>query len=179
MNDRDYGTDPTEGDLADVARSGAREWQLEMAAWETDAETLRLRRRSLVNVLWEGMQRGDRATLTAGGHSFTGTLEAARGDLAILTTPELMVAVNLVRLDAVHLERTAGGVSGDRTFGSLRAYLGMLEVEGLEVRILGRGVDVRGRIVVVAEDHVLVSPPGGGDTAVAMSAVAAIVRQID
>lgn len=175
MADRDYGADPSGGELADIGRSGAREWALEMAAWETDAEVLRLRRRSIVNVLWEAMQRGDRVTLTLGRHSFTGKLEAARGDLAMVTTPELDVAINLSHVDAAHIERGAGGVVGDRTFGSLRAYLGMLEVDGVSVRILGRGVDVQGRVVVVAEDHLWVEPDSGGESAIAIDALAAIV----
>jgi len=178
MTDGDYGSDPTGGELADVARSGAREWQLEMAAWETDAEVLRLRRRTMVNVLWESMQRGDRVTLTLGEHSFTGTLAAALADFALLTTPELDVAVNLGNLGAIHIERASGGVVGDRTFGSLRAFLGMLEVDGREVRVLGREIDVQGRVQVVADDHLLLQTTDG-ESAVALAALAAVVVNRD
>ncbi len=170
-----YGDDPSGGRLADVARTGAREWQQEMAAWEGDAELLRLRQRSVGNVLWEAMQRGDRVTATVGRHTFTGTLTAARGDLAVLETPDLMVALHVTALDAVHLERIGGGVTGDRTYGSLQAYLGMLEVEAAQVRIVGRDLDVGGRVIVAAGDHVLLAPAAGGETAVAIAAIGAVV----
>ena len=170
-----YGDDPTGGDLTDVARAGAREWQQEMAAWESDAEMLRLRQRHLGNVLWEAMQRGDRVTATAGGHSFTGTLTAVRGDLAVLETPDVTAALHIPALDAVQLEHSGGGVAGDRTYGSLRAYLGMLEVEARQVRIVGRTIDVTGRVVVAADDHVLLAPAAGGETAVAIAAIVAVM----
>jgi hypothetical protein len=177
MPDGDYAFDPSSGDLDDVARSGAREWQRDMEAWESDAEQLRLRQRALVDALWEAMQRGDLVTITLGEHVFAGTLTAARGDLAMLATEHLAIALNVGAVDAVRFERGAGGVSGDRTYGSLRAYAGMLEVESPLVRILGDRVDVRGRIVVVAEDHLLVDGAAGGRWAVAWDAVAAIVLE--
>jgi hypothetical protein len=170
-----YGDDPSGGRLADVARTGAREWQQEMAAWEGDAELLRLRQRTVGNVLWEAMQRGDRVTAAVGRHTFTGMLAAARGDLAILETPDMMVALHVGALDTVHLERSGGGVTGDRTYGSLRAYLGMLEVEAAEARIVGRDLDVSGRVIVAADDHVLLATPGGGETAVGIPAIGAVV----
>ena len=177
MPDGDYAFDPSSGDLNDIARSGAREWQRDMEAWESDAEQLRLRQRHLVDALWEAMQRGDSVTVTLGDHTFSGRLEAARGDLAIVVTDQVTLALNVGAIDAVRFERGAGGVSGDRTFGSLRAYAGMLEVEGPLVRVIGAGVDVRGRVRVVAEDHLLVDAAGGGEWAIAWDAVAALVRE--
>lgn len=170
-----YGEDPTGGDLADVARAGARQWYHEMAAWESAAELLRLRQRHLGNVLWEAMQRGDEVTVTAGRHTLTGFLSAARGDLAILDMPDVMAALHVPALDAVHVEKGGVGVSGDRSYGSLRAFLGMLEVEAASVRIVGRDLDVTGRLTAVADDHVLVIPPGGGETAVAIAAIVAVI----
>jgi hypothetical protein len=177
MRDGDYGSDPSAGDLADVARSGAREWQRDMAAWESDAEQLRLRQRTLVGALWEAMQRGDQVTITLGKHTFAGVLVAARGDLAILTTGGVTLALNIKAIDVAHFEVGRGGTVGDRTFGSLRAYAGMLEVEGPVVRILGDHVDVRGRVVVVAEDHLLIDSTEGAHWAVAWGAIAAIARE--
>jgi len=170
-----YGDDPTGGELADVARAGAREWQREMAVWESDAEMLRLRQRSIANLLWEAMQRGDRVTVTAGSHTLTGTLAAVRGDLALLETPDLVAALNIAAVDTVQLERAVGGATGDRTYGSLRAYLGMLEVEQAQVRVIGRDVDVTGRMVVVAGDHMLLVSPGGAETAITITAIAAVM----
>lgn len=175
MSDRDYGFDPAGGELADVARRGAREWERDMAAWESDAEMLRLRQRSLVNVLWEAMQRGDQATIAAAGHTFSGRIEAARQDLAVVVSGEVRVVVNLAAVDAVHLSPGAGGTGGDRTYGSFRAFLGMLEVEGSAVRIIGRKIDVRGRVEVVADDHVLLDALGGGRWAIVLSRIAAVI----
>lgn len=159
-----FASDPFVGDLADVGRSGAREWERDMAAWETDAEMLRLRKRSLSAVLWEAMQRGDAVTVTVGGHTFSGPLVAARGDLAMITVGDSPVAVNVAAVDAVAMERTgSAGVTGDRTYGSFRAYLGMIEVEATVVRIVGTRIDVRGQIQIVGTDHVLVtSTPAAG-----------------
>ncbi len=177
MPEGDYAFDPTSGELADVARSGAREWERDMAAWESDAEQLRLRRRRLVDALWEAMQRGDQVTVTLGEHTFTGRLTAARGDLAMLSTRSLSAALSIPAIDLVHFDSGSGGTTGERAYGSLRAYAGMLEVEGTLVRLLGDHIDVRGRVTVVAEDHLLVESPGGNRWAVAWTKLAAIVKE--
>ena len=178
MADGDYAFDPSDGQLADVARSGAREWERDMAVWEADAEQLRLRQRAMVDVLWEAMQRGDAVTVTLGEHSFTGALTVARGDLAILETQDVTLAINVEAIDLVQFAAGGQGVAGDRTYGSLRAYAGMLEVEGVPVRLLGDHIDVTGRVVVVAEDHVLIEDPRGASHAVAWSATRAFVRSL-
>ncbi len=128
----------------------------------------------MVNVLWEAMQRGDRVSLTVGEHVFAGDLLAARGDLVIVEVGDASVAVNVAAIDIVSLQRHGGGTSGDRTYGSLRAYLGMLEVEGTPARFVGDRFDIRGRIVAVAADHVLVAVPGG-EQAVPLAALGAAI----
>lgn len=174
----EYGADPAGGELADIARSGAREWERDMSAWESDAEMLRLRQRRLVNVLWEAMQRGDQVTVTTGDVTFTGKLVAARSDLAILETPDRRVGLNIAALNAVSINPGDGGVTGERVYGSFQAYLGMLEVEGHSCRFIGDGIDVRGRVTVVADDHVLVESEGGpGRWALTTEAIAAVVRR--
>ncbi len=171
--------DPFGGDLADIARSGAREWERDMAVWESDAETLRLRRRKIADVLWEAMQRGDLVSVVIAEHTFSGPLQAVRGDLAVLTVGDATVAVNTKSVHSVAMERRSGGVSGDRTYGSFKAYLGMLEVEGLVVRLVGDRLDVQGRIEVVATDHVLVesltAAPGTTRWAVATPSIGAVI----
>ncbi len=175
MPSGDYPFDPADGELADVARSGAREWGRDMAAWESDAEMLRLRQRSLANVLWEAMQRGDHAIITAAGHNFTGHLEAARQDLAVVVNGDVTVAINVAAIDVVNLTPGSSGTTGDRTFGSLKAYLGMHEVDGTRVRLIGRDLDVRGRVEVVADDHVLLAGRGRGRWAVPIGKIAAVI----
>ncbi len=177
MPDGKYDFDPASGELADIARSGAREWERDMAAWEADAEQLRLRQRSLVDALWEAMQRGDHVTVTLGRHVFAGTLAAARGDLVLLDSQDVRMALNAAAIDLVHFDPGKQGTTGDRTFGSLRAYAGMLEVEGTVVRVIGDRVDVRGRVLVVAADHILLEPQKGARVAVAWAALAAIVPE--
>lgn len=145
-----------------------------MAAWEGDAERLRHKRRTLVDVLWEAMQRGDRVTVSCHGHSFAGKLAAARGDLAVLATVDAEVAINLAAVDHVTFVRDGDGVTGDRSYGSFRAYLGMLEVEGPPVRLLGGDVDLAGRVDAVAADHVVVLGPS--ETVVPIVRIVAIVR---
>lgn len=175
----DYGADPVGGELADVARRGAREWERDMAAWESDAEMLRLRQRRLINVLWEAMQRGDTVTVVVGGITFSGQLAAARQDLALLDTPDRRVALNVRALEAVSMSPGTVGVTGERVYGSFQAFLGMLEVEGHLCRFIGKGFDVRGSVAAVADDHVLVETEGGpGSWALATGAVAAVVQRL-
>ena len=171
----DYGTDPSGGQLADVARQGAREWERDMAAWESDAEQLRRRARTLPEVLWEAMQRGDRVTTTVADQVFSGKLTAVRGDLAVLDGVDAVVAINLGAVGAVSLERGEDGVVGDRTHGSLRSYLGQLEVDGDTVRLIGDGFDVVGRVVAVAVDHVLVAGTPGNDWVIPLPVLGGVV----
>ena len=74
-------------DLEGVARRGRAELEEEAAEAEADTELLRQRRRSLIDVCFEWMSRGDLVTVAVGGSQFEGQLTAAVNDLLVNRRP--------------------------------------------------------------------------------------------
>ncbi|MBA2336358.1 MAG: hypothetical protein H0V96_01120 [Acidimicrobiia bacterium] len=168
---------PAGDDLADLSRLGARRYDREMAEAEDEAERFRLRGRTVVDTLWEAMNEGDTVTVILGARRLVGSLLAARYDLAILQLPDATAAVRVGAIDAVSLGPPGDGVPGDRSFGSFFAYLRMLELEALEVSVLGEGIEVVGQILAVTPDHLLMRSRPGTRWMVPLRAVDAVVRR--
>lgn len=152
-------------DLQGLARRGRSELQEEAVAAEHDAELLRKRRRSLTDVGYEWMSRGDLVTIAAGGHQFEGHLIAAVNDLLVLATKTLEIAFNTANLQFARSDRSAdrSGTAGERTVSSFRAALGRSEVEGGMIRLVGvaKSFDVNGIIEASTDDHVLLRDAQG------------------
>ncbi len=166
-------------DLEGVARHGRRELEQEAAAAEHDTELLRRRRRSLVDVCFEWMSRGDLITVAVGGQGYEGRLVAAVNDLAIVETKTLRIAVNLSLVDYVRSDRPAAfaGSSGERSVTSFRAALGRCEIDATPVRLLdtNQRIDVVGVIAAATEDHVLLRDKHGLEWMLPRSGLAAAV----
>lgn len=146
-------------DLESLARRGRREYEDDVAAAEHDTELLRKRRRSLRDVCFEWMSRGDLVSIATAGNHFEGHLVAVVNDLAILRTRTIEIAVKLSTVDYVRSNRRAAfaGTSGERSVSSFRALLGRFEIEGTPVRLVGMDMtfDVTGTIDASTDDHIL------------------------
>ncbi len=166
-------------DLDAVARRGRVEFEADTAAAEHDTEVLRLRRRSLIDVCFEWMSRGDRVTVAVADRQFEGHLLAAVNDLLVVQTTAHRVAVNVDAVRYVRSDRRAdfAGTTGDRAVSSFRAGLGRHEVEQTPVHLVGRtpAVDVVGIIVASTDDHVLVRDPRGIEWALARTEIACAI----
>ncbi|CAN5492196.1 MAG: hypothetical protein ACR2JP_11835 [Acidimicrobiia bacterium] len=165
----------TGDDLGDVARRGAREYDLEMADAEQEAERFRLRGRTVVDTLWEAMNHGDGVTVTLGRRTLSGTLLAARNDLALLALPEALAAVRVGAIGAIRLDPAGQGVAGDRVYGSFVAYLRMLEIEEPPVTVLGDGFEVAGTVAAVTPDHILVATRSPSRWVIPIRAIDAVI----
>lgn len=147
---------------------------------EYDADRLRLRDRSLADVAFDVMSRGDLLRVGTVGHNFAGTVVYVHGDLVSLAADELEVDVNLT--GPVHLEilRPAhtDGVGHGRGTGSFRARLSEIESTSEIVEIIAPevGANVLGRIEAVAEDHVMIVDPDAGHWFVPTQRIAAVIR---
>ena len=131
-------------DLEGLARRGRNDLSADEATAEADTEQLRKRRRSLVDLCFEWMGRGDRVTLGVFDTQFDGHLVAAAD---------------------------SAGSSGERSVGSFRAYLGAAEVDQRRVRLVGRAFDVTGVIDASTDDHWLVIDEAGTSWALPSHAV--------
>ena len=142
---------------------------------ETEAERLRLMKRSLTDIAWEAMQQGHRIRLTWPGGSNQGIPAAAVGDLVILRFGSGMVAVNLDVIGSLEVvERRAGsGSTGERTVESFVAFCRMAEGTHVSCQVIG-GANFDGTLVATAGDHLYIRPVTGGEAAVARSHVATI-----
>lgn len=146
-------------DLDRVARHGRSEIREEAEVAERDVEMLRRRRRSLIDVCFEWMSRGDLVTIAVAGWRFEGRLAAAVNDLVVVTTKTLEVAVNAALVDFARSDRHAAfeGTTGARTVSSFRAQLGHYEIEETPVRLIGldNGFDLTARIDASTDDHIV------------------------
>lgn len=152
-------------DLESLARRGRGELQHESIAAEEDAEVLRQRRRTLTDLCFEWMSRGDLVTVAAAGHQFKGQLIAVVNDLLVIAAGTLEVIVRLDNLQFARSDRRAHfeGTTGDRTVSSFRAALGRSEIDQSTVRLVGvsDAFDVTGIIEASTDDHFLVKTSQG------------------
>ena len=166
-------------DLESLARRARLEYTEETAAAEQDTELLRKRRRSLTDLCFEWMSRGDEVTIAVGDTHFAGRLVAVVNDLAVLRTTTIEVGFNLDAVDFVRSNRRGAltGSSGERSVSSFRALLGRFEIDGTEIRVVGRGkaFDLAGTIDASTEDHVLVRDGQGLEWALPRRAIAFVV----
>ena len=110
---------PEFDDLASELRQQVgREFRLEAEALEEDAAKFALRRRTLADVAFELMNRGDEVSVTGVGVSFTGTITHAVGDLVIIQSPHSLVNVNIAGSVSLRISRRSERGGQSRTGGS-------------------------------------------------------------
>lgn len=166
-------------DLEGIARRGRSDLSEETVAAERDAELLRKRRRSLADLCFEWMSRGDLVTVGIADNQFEGRITTAVNDLLVMTTKTLEVAINVSLVEFARSDRAAvfDGTTGDRTVSSFRAELGRCEIAGSSVRLIGvRGsFDLTAAIEASTDDHVLVRDRQGLEWALPRTAIACAV----
>ena len=162
-------------DLEGIARRGRGEIEDEAVSAEQDTELLRKRRRSLIDVCFEWMSRGDLVTVAVAGTHFEGQLMAAVNDLIILQTKTIGVSVDVAAVSYVRSERpgTFSGNTGERSASSFRAQLGRFEVDAIPVRLVGGTgqFDLIAVIEASTDDHLLVRDKRGLEWALPRSQV--------
>lgn len=159
---RDREDEPYE-ELARELRQGAGA-EMRTEAEITELETLqgRLRRRALSDVALEALHRGDRLSVHAPDRTLIGEASYVGSDYLTLEAATKTVDLRLDRIAISASRRTSGGLSssgGSRTF---RARLAEYEQTGEPVTVVcsALGLERRGRLAVVASDHVVVESEG-------------------
>jgi hypothetical protein len=166
-------------DLERVARRGRTELGEEAIAAEQDTELLRKRRRTLEQLCFEWMSRGDLVTIVVAGHSFEGKLTATVNDLAVMNTKTIDVAINTTLIGLIRSDKRAGfeGTTGDRAVSSFRAQLGRYEVDATPVRLIGDSFDIIGVIEASTDDHVLIRDSQSVEWALPRTQIACAISQ--
>lgn len=165
-------------ELARLLRSGAgAEMRAEAEAVELETHLMRLRRRSVADVAREAMHRGDRLTVMARGHTFSGDPVFVGKDYMVIETTTEIYDVRLDRVALAVTRRTEGGHSVRGGSVTFRARLAEYEQTGETVRLVASGIphELDGRILVVATDHVVVGS-SDGEQVVALGALDLIIR---
>lgn len=168
-------------DLEGVARRGRREMSEEAIAAERDTELLRKRRRSLTDVCYEWMSRGDLVTVAIGSSQFEGQLTAVVNDLLVVSTKTLEVAINMFLIGFVRCDQRSvfAGTTGNRSVSSFRAQLGRYEIDAAAVRLVGaRGsFDLIGMIEASTDDHVVTRDTQGLEWLLPRTEIAYVISQ--
>lgn len=153
-----FGYERAEQDFRSAARAEAE-------VSEREAAQLGMRSRSLADVAFEAMAKGDLIAVSAGTRIFTGHVAYAAGDLMTLEAGGSPVDVNLrgpVSIRVVERARS-GGIGRREGPGSFRGRL--LEYEGrpgtVEMGSILFSEPLRGTVRVAAQDHLLVEDQGG------------------
>ena len=162
-------------------RQGAGE-ELRADAEENERLAAQAARRnaSLADVARDAMFRGDKVALRFAEHTVSGQVVHASGDLVTIEGAAGTVHVNLgVPVTLTVVESNAGeGRTPEQGVDSLRARLFELELAETEVELRAVGFDgtVRGRVAVVATDHVVLRT-GDGNLHVAFAAVESVLER--
>ena len=161
--------------MDDAAGRMEREARREQATAEAEGRQLHLASRTLTDVAWEAMQRGDRLRVSWPGGELAGVVSAAVGDLVVIRTEVGAAGINtatVTSIEAVSGDSEHGAV-GDRTVESFVAWCRMLVGQPARISVTG-GRTVEGTLAAVAPDHLLIRLRGGGEVAVARTRVAVV-----
>lgn len=176
--DDDVFEDP---ELAALGQQFRDELRAEAAEYEALAAKDLMRNRSLREVALELLHRGDVVGAVVGRRAFTGTVTYAAGDLVCMRTPSLEVDLSLATPLALQvLERVRTGGRGRGTgpgsfLGRLRDH--ELSAGQVEVCCPALDMDVRGAVVAVAEDHVVMEGSEGQHWFLARQAIGCVVTR--
>lgn len=176
--------DPSEDLARELRHRLGGEFRAEAEEGERLAELARLRGRDLAAVAAELCDRGDRVRITTGGRTFTGVVVGAGRDRCTLGTPAGTVEIRLggrpVQLSVVEPQAVEPPPrpSSSTTF---RARLRELEMQAasVEVGTDGRTEPLRGRLLAVAGDHLLIEGTEGGRIYLGWEGIAYVLRRDD
>lgn len=163
-------------DLARSLRQGAgREIREEAAVDEQLTELARLRRRDLAGAVRTAMHRGDTVTVETAGLTLGHPVVAVGADYLTMDDGEHLIDVALSNAVVTTMPSRRGGSAGKAASVTLRARLGEHEHDGALVDVFtSAGMSFRGRITVVATDHVVVADGSGRDTFLPTSRIAVV-----
>lgn len=167
-------------ELARSLRQGVgREVREEAAEDERLTELQRRRHATLSDVATTALHRGDRLSATVGSLRLIGIPVEVGQDFVTLAVGQDIADVHLGRVALTVDRATQGGgravTSGSQTF---RARLAELEADAVTVELVSAsGAERwRGRIEVVAADHVVVADGEGDALYVSMDVIGAVIR---
>lgn len=158
-------------------RSAAR---LEAEEDERQAAQLAMRKRTLAEVAFDAMGRGDRVAAGLGDRTYAGRVVYSSGDLMTLETGGGTVDFNLqgpIRLRLVEAARSGGGSRREGP-GSFRGRLLELEAERGDIEI-GSPLfpdGLRGRMQIAAQDHLVLQDATGAEWFVPLSWIGYVAR---
>lgn len=170
--------DPIEELARDLRQGVGSELWAEAEATEFDTNIGRLRRLDLADVARSAMHRGDIVSLVTATATITGIPVFTGRDYLVVQTPSEIVDAPFERVLIKVEAQPAGGHTTRGGAITFRARLGEYEQTGETVTIIAAdtGVELTGRIAVVATDHCVVEDLDGGRTHVPISQVSMVVR---
>jgi hypothetical protein len=147
-------------DLArELRQQVGAEFRAEAEITELETEQGRRRRRTISDVATEAFQRGDLLTIRLQGWSLTGAVLAVGTDYLIIDDGSREIAIRLEGV-AMQIHRSQeGGLSGRPGSETFKARLSEFEQSGERLMVVapGLGMEIEGRIKVVATDHLVVA----------------------
>jgi hypothetical protein len=150
--------DPLESLARELRERVGAEFRAETEIVEQETEIGRLRRRTLHDVAVETANRGDVVSVLAPGRTVTGSVTHVGKDYVSIDTTTEHLDARLERVGLVVTRRSAGGFTPRAGSITFKARLSEFEQTGEIVEVVASHIEatVRGRILVVAEDHVIV-----------------------
>lgn len=163
-----------ERELRDEERAEAREEEALVAESE-------LRERTFADALLELVNRGDVVQLLTPDTSFRGQLIYVGRDFVTLRDTESAVDINLAQPCTVHVvEKSHAGRAKGEGPGSFEMRLYEHKMDGAEVEVHSAALSefVRGRVVTVGQDHVVVIDAHKESWLFPLSSLTYVVRRL-
>ena len=170
--------DPGE-ELARELRWGpGAEFRAEAELTELETHQGWLRNRPRHDVATQAMSRGDRVHVTTAGLSLVGSIDSVGKDYAVIETSSNVADVVLSACALRFMPSPTTGHSARPGSMTIRARISEYEQTGDEVRIIAPdiGIDLSGRILVAASDHLILIDQDNHELAIPTSSVAMIIR---
>ena len=174
----DWPFDPLEELARELRQTVGAELRAEAEITEQETHVGRLRKLGMADVARAAMHRGDLVSLITATRTITGVPVYVGKDYLVCQTPTEIVDAPFERV-VIRVERRPAG--GHTTRGgsiTFKARLSELEQTGETVVLTtaDAGVDVRGRIAIVAADHCIIEDPDGPRLHVPISQIALVIR---
>lgn len=168
-------------ELAAINRSLQRELREEAEEIESIVEESELRERDFALVAREIRNRGDEVSVLTSHRVFQGTVVYAAGDFISVLTQDFEVDVNLG--DIAFMRRIRKGRGGGRPTGDgpgtfeMRLLERQSHIHDVEIGFCQIEQTLRGRIIAVTSDHVVVADTNNLECTAPLSGISYVIRR--
>lgn len=170
--------DPLEALARELRQGAGAEMRAEADLDEQETEKGRQRRRTMADEARRAMARADTVSVTVGGRTLSGHVDAVGSDYLVLVTATTAADIRLDRVVLRVRPQPRGGQDGRPGSATFKARLAEYEHTGEPVTLIIGPDETEGIVTLVAVDHLRVTTPDAEELVVPLDAVTAVLRPL-